>query len=569
MKAAAAFVLYVGLAVVLSWPLAAHLGTHLPNTWWTAQFDALYTGWALAWEAHALATAPARIVEGNIFHPTRHALLYGTTAAGALPFFAPVFWLGGNPTLALNVTFLAGIVLTAWTVHVVVRRWTGSHAAGLIAAWTLLMSRWLFWGPPSTSLDYTVLHYFPFIVLLAARPAERFTDTLPIVALVVLQSLVNLFYVAPAVFVPLGLLAAVRLVRRPTRAAGARLLAAAALAALVLVPMYAGHLAVRAENPDLSRQTFWRTASPPVTRPSNLLRDDMPTAVPIPALVLILVGGAVRALRGRRPAATPPAAWTHAVFWTACGVLLSLKPVPPSRAAALLGAWVPQLAALRVPGRLGVPALIGVALLAGLACAECVRRFPPLARAAFVAVAAAALYANGPWTPLRPRGPRLLAYPLAATITPGGPIVQALESPGGPLLELPIGRDGREEPGPQARAMYRSIFHWRPLLNGYSSYWPAAHVGRMGLARRLPDPDALRALHAETGLQAVLVHGRELTDVERRAWSAAATEAGSPLRLLVRDGDDLLFEVADSRGGTRPAARRYRQASRGACRRSV
>src|SRR5207247_8832747 len=50
----------------------------------------------------------------------------------------------------------------------------------------------------------------------------------------------------------------------------------------------------------------------------------------------------------------------------------------------------------------------------------------------------------------------------------------------------------------------------------------------------------------ETGRQAVLVHGRELTDVERRAWSAAATEAGSPLRLLVRDGDDLLFEVADS-----------------------
>ena len=33
MKAAAALALYAGLAVVLSWPLAAHLGTHLPNTW--------------------------------------------------------------------------------------------------------------------------------------------------------------------------------------------------------------------------------------------------------------------------------------------------------------------------------------------------------------------------------------------------------------------------------------------------------------------------------------------------------------------------------------------------------
>ena len=545
--AAGALGLYAGLVVVLSWPLAAHLATHLPNTWWTAQFDALYTGWALAYEAHALATAPARIADGNIFHPTPHALLYGTTAAGALPYFAPVFWLSGNPTLSLNVTFLAGIALTAWAVHMVVRRWTGSHAAGAVAAWTLLMSRWLLWGPPSTSLDYTVLQYVPLIMMLAARPAERFADTLAIAGLVVLQSLVNLFYVAPAVFVPLGILAGVRLLRRPTRAAGARLLAAAVLAMLVLTPLLAAHLAVRADNPDLAHQTFWRSASPPIARPSDLLRDDLPTAVPIPALVLILVGGAVRALRGRRPAATTPVAtkpvgWAHALFWTACGVLLSLKPVPPSRAAALLTAWLPALAALRVPGRLGVPALIGVALLTGLAYAELVWRFPRPARAALVVLAAAAIYANGPWTPLRPRGPRLLGYPLFATITPGGPIVQALQAPGGPLLELPIGRGGREEPGPQARAMYRSTFHWRPLLNGYSSYWPAAHAGRMELARRLPDPDALRTLRAETGLQAVLVHGRDLTDVERRAWSTA----GAPLRLVIRDGDDLLFDVVDS-----------------------
>ena len=70
----AAAALYAGLVVVLSWPLAPHLGTHLPNTWWTCQFDPLYTAWALASESHALATAPTRLLEGNVFYPTPHVL---------------------------------------------------------------------------------------------------------------------------------------------------------------------------------------------------------------------------------------------------------------------------------------------------------------------------------------------------------------------------------------------------------------------------------------------------------------------------------------------------------------
>jgi len=536
----AASALYAGLVVVLSWPLAPHLGTHLPNTWWTCQFDPLYTAWALASESHALATAPTRLLEGNIFYPTPHVLLYGTTAFGALPYFAPVFWLTGNPALALNITFLSGIALTALAVHAVVRRWNGSHAAGFVAAWTLLMGRWLLWGPPSTSLDYTVIQYFPLIMLLAVRPAGRFAETLPIVGLVVLQSLVNLFYIAPAVFLPLGLLACTRLTRRATRAAGARLLAALALAALFLAPVLAGHLAIRASNPDLARQTFWHLGGPPLVLPWDLIRGGIPTAVPIPALVLILLGGLVRALPSATPRPTPRAAWAHALFWTACGFFMALKPVPPSPAAAVVARWAPPLAALRVPIRLAVPGLIGLAMLTGLGFAECVRRWPVPARAAALVLVATAIFADGPWTPLHPRGPRVLAYPLGETIAPTGPIMHALREPGGPLLELPLGQGGREEPRPQARAMYRSIFHWRPVLNGYASYWPSTHPRRMQLAQRLPNPDALQALRAETGLEMVLVHAAQLDPAERAAWSAPPR-----FKLVLQEGDDLLFTVAE------------------------
>src|SRR5207245_10250730 len=113
--------------------------------------------------------------------------------------------------------------------------------------------------------------------------------------------------------------------------------------------------------------------------------------------------------------------------------------------------------------------------------------------------------------------------------------LHGLRQPGGPHLGLPLGQGGREEPRSQARAMYRSTFHWRPLLNGYSSYWPSAHPRRMQLARRLPDPDALQALRAETGLEMILVHAAEVGSAERASGSA-----GPPvLRPVARAGEHL------------------------------
>ena len=95
-----------------------------------------------------------------------------------------------------------------------------------------------------------------------------------------------------------------------------------------------------------------------------------------------------------------------------------------------------------------------------------------------------------------------------------------------------------------AQAMYRSIFHWRPLLNGYASYWPEGFPERMALARRLPDADALATLRAETGLELILVHA-DWGEPKRAAWLELAARGGrEDVRLLARDGTDLLFIVA-------------------------
>jgi len=149
------------------------MATHLSTV---GRFDVLYSAWVLAWESHALTTAPAVLPDANIYHPTPRALFYGPTALGALPFFAPTFLVSGNPALALNATYLLGIVRTAVALHVVVRRWTGMPLAGVVAAWTFLTSRWIFWEWLPAAPHAAVLFYLPLVVLPASVPAQRLAD---------------------------------------------------------------------------------------------------------------------------------------------------------------------------------------------------------------------------------------------------------------------------------------------------------------------------------------------------------------------------------------------------------
>ena len=182
-------------------------------------------------------------------------------------------------------------------------------------------------------------------------------------------------------------------------------------------------------------------------------------------------------------------------------------------------------------------ALVGLCLLAGLAFATCLRaverRWPAGRRAAplLAVVMATAFYGSarvgwpgvskGP--NLSPLAPPNTGYPLAQAIGPDDPLVIALRRGRGPVLELPaaIGVSGVTG---HARAMYTALWHWRPLLNGYGSYWPFGFAVRMAIAQRLPDPQALHGLRYLTGLATIVVHLDELKPAERAAWDAALAE---------------------------------------------
>jgi hypothetical protein len=548
-RALSALALYGGLVVWLTWPLGSSLGTHLPRTAPACGYDSLYSAWALAWESHALVSASARIADANIFQPARNALFYGPTAFGALPYFAPTFLATGNPALALNLLFLGGIALTAFGLHAVIVAWTGSQLAGLVAGSTFLGSRWVLWEFVPTTPHFAVLLYLPWIAYLGGAPRLDRGAALGLLALVVLQALVDPVYLAPAALAPLACLALARLARRSTRADAWRLALVLAAAGLALLPFMAGHLAVRSQNPDLAHQTIWAVTQEPIDLPWGLLAPLSPAAVPVAALWLIALGAASFALGRRWSDATLRRVWASALLWVAFGLLMSLTPT---------------LGFLRVPSRLAIDALIGLALLAGLAFAECAARLadgPPrvLARLGPTALAAALLglgyaqYLRGFETPFS-REALPLAYPLQAPVSPGSSLVKALRRPGGALLELPVELEQVYAPPLHARAMYRSIFHGRPLLNGYSSYWPEAFPARIRLASRLPDASALAELRRTTGLEAIVVDTSLLAPEQRATWLAIARGgAGSePFELLAVEDKQLLFALRDA---TEPSGR--------------
>jgi hypothetical protein len=557
---------YAGAVVYITWPLAASIRTSLPSPTFTCTFDLLYSTWVLAHDTRAL-TGAVSLGAANIYHPAPQALFYGPAALGALPVFAPTFLATGNPTLAMNVTFLLGLALTAAVMHLVVQRWTGSHLAGVVGGSVLMLNGWLLRDFVPSAAHWSALYWFPVIAYLAAKGCDSTPAALRLAAVIALQCLTDIVYLAPTVLAPLGILVALRLTRRECRASAVRLGLAVTLALVALLPVLHGYTSVRAANPNLEQQSVWATAAVVGELPARFPGSTGPFVVPTAAIVLILAGGLAAAWRRARLSRPPvPGGWVHGVLWTVVGATLSVGRsmwVGSQVYAAPLGyfvRWVPALDAIRVAPRMGVGGLVGLAILCGVAFGEVaalvrsrLRRRGPAIVASTALAALAALFvglvaqAHG-LTDSKP-------YRLQAAPTPPPSFLWILRASRGPLLEAPLDPAHVADPVPHANAMYHSIAYWRPLLNGYSSYWPAGFLERMQDVARLPEATALDHLVATTGLRMIWLHTRWMPPDTVHAWLTPPTGGASALQLVAKDGPEYLFAVVPAQRGDRDAQR--------------
>jgi hypothetical protein len=59
----------------------------------------------------------------------------------------------------------------------------------------------------------------------------------------------------------------------------------------------------------------------------------------------------------------------------------------------------------------------------------------------------------------------------------------------------------------ESRFSYNSTFHWRPIVNGYSGFWPPSYIDLIAAVQPFPSDDAVNALR-KRGVEYLILHER-------------------------------------------------------------
>jgi len=91
----------IALAIITSWPLVLHMGSHIsPDLG-----DPVRTAWQIAWVGHAMLNDPAHLFDSNAFYPHPLSLAFSDSLIG----YGPAAWFGSGTVAALvryNLLFL-------------------------------------------------------------------------------------------------------------------------------------------------------------------------------------------------------------------------------------------------------------------------------------------------------------------------------------------------------------------------------------------------------------------------------------------------------------------------------
>jgi hypothetical protein len=128
--------IYTLIAVVMTWPLATHLGTRLAAD----VGDPAFNCWVLAWTAGQVLAALrgdfaalASYWHGNIFSPEPLTLAYSEHLTAEMLQILPVYAATGNILLSYNLLFIASFALSGIAMYLLVREITSQPLAAFLA----------------------------------------------------------------------------------------------------------------------------------------------------------------------------------------------------------------------------------------------------------------------------------------------------------------------------------------------------------------------------------------------------------------------------------------------------
>lgn len=549
-RAAASAVLFVVLAVAMTWPLALHMTDSTPSSW----RDSHIIAYLLAWDAHAIATDPTNLFQANYYHPEPDALAYTDHLLGLALLSAPIQWTTDNPYLAHNIAFVLGIAFAGWATSLLAFELTRHRAASIVAGVAFAFSPYWFGHTINMSHVQAVSSgWIPLTLLGLVRWSRsgHWAD-IGLATLGFIMATLTSWYQGAFLSVAVLIAAVVFLAKRPVKPLASMAVQGAlgiAIVAAIVLPVTGPYRRVAERYPQATsaaKQAAEISAHPssylavardirlwgPLTEPFRRRQSSVETTLFPGAALLVLAGtGTVAGIR-RRDSRRPVLAFAAV---GAAGVLLSLGTGSGFRRYmpwTLLAEHTTAFRALRAPARAHVITLLAMAILAAFGTRALLRRWPRRAAVA-AGIVIAILLAEGTSVPLR----------LGRALRPA-PIHRTLAVRPGAVLELPttyfVGRSVPNETV-DIRWMMASTAHWRPIANGVASFKPPSYRVLVRLLATLPDARSLAEIRSR-GIRTLVVH----TDLlDGTPWEGIERELAivPGVRQLAQEGPIVVYDI--------------------------
>lgn len=522
-----AVIFFLFLTAFHTWPLVTN-----PARWSRYNnLDTIHITWTICWIAHSLTRDPLHLFHANIFYPEPYALTFSDPFLVPGLLAVPLREFGASPVLTYNVLLLSGFFLTALTMYVLIKRFTGDHLAGLLGgsllafnAHTLtrlphLQAHYAFWLPWALlTLDRLILH-------------QRIKDAIRLGFFVALLCLTS-GYLGVFAILAVGIGLMVRMDEWWGSKAVpvlSRMGLAVLITCLIVLPLLAPYWLIY-RNPEMTRPLHAITSASLTSyvaavgrlhyatwsyRLSSLQETLFPGILALGLSMTELAGGWHILGNGRV---------RMFVAVGISGVLLSFGPATP------IYIWLyqlfPPMRGIRATSRFGYLFLLAVAALASYGLTRLRRRFAgrrwikPLAFGLVIAVNLEALRAPMHYVPFEGI-PSIYEYlandpePAVVAEIPFYPIAQAADN---------------------APYMLASTLHWKPLINGYSSFFPSSYRHYSKILPSFPSEDAIGELQ-RIGVTYVIVHPDRYHDPVK-AEAVLSTLARRPEFTQIAAGPD-------------------------------
>jgi hypothetical protein len=506
-RSAGVAALFVVLTAVMTWPQAARLSTAVHDS-----DDPLLSIWRISWIAHILPESPANLLNGNIFYPEKRTLAYTDSVLLEGLAGAPFIWAGVSPVTTYNVLLLLSIALSGWAMWRYAFYLTGNNGASLLAGIVFAFVPYRFDHLHHLELQATI--FLPLTLLYFERTLE--TGSRRNAALMMASYVAEVFScIYYSIFLATALvpIAAVRLWKMPADARRRIIVAIIPVAVLGLIVVAPYGYAYA-----LNRMTLGERLESDIYLYSATLTNYLATtsanvvhggwSAPFGqserflfpgVLTIVLAGLGLYAIDRKR---------ATLITVGAIGFMLSLGLNTPFYQ--LLRALVLPYRGLRAPARASILVFMALAALGAYGWTRLMRgRSKSWTTVATIVMAAALLIE------FRTTMDRWLTVPSE----PADVYRWLAKQPRSVVAEVPFARADELHLIHDGLYMFNSTWHWQPIVNGYSGFFPKSFIELAKETEFFPDDQSITYLKTRE-VDFIVIHGSLMTPTQFGAMTA-------------------------------------------------